>query len=68
MWEILVFSILVGGLTIISFLFGKARTEKNQLENQLHEGEKIDKIINNNSNISDGDWADWLQERRDKQK
>lgn len=55
-------------IVIVSFLYGKEKQINKQQKENLQTGEKIDKIISNNANISNDDWNSWLQERRNKQK
>ena len=59
---------LVVVLVFMSVIYGVVKQENKQQKNDLQTGEKIDKIISGNSNISSDDWAGWLQERRNKQK
>lgn len=53
-------------LVVICILYGIAKQELKQSKQNLQTGEKIDKIISDNSNISDDEWSSWLQERRNK--
>ena len=62
---IIAFCIIV--IATISITIGIVKQQLRQSNQALQEGEKIDKIIHNNSNISDDNWSKWLQERRDKQ-
>lgn len=62
---IIVFCIIV--IATLSITIGIVKQQLRQGNQSLQEGEKIDKIIHNNSNISDDNWSKWLQERRDKQ-
>lgn len=55
-------------LVFMSVLYGVLKQKNKQQKENLQTGEKIDKIISDNSNISDSDWHNWLQDRRDKQK
>lgn len=53
-------------LFLIATLYGVAKEKLKEAKRGLQEGEKIDTIIHNNSNISDDEWFSWLQNRRDK--
>ena len=53
-------------LFVIAVLYGVAKAQLKEAKQGLQEGEKIDTIIHNNSNISDDEWSSWLQNRRDK--
>jgi len=62
---IIAFCIIV--IATLSITIGIVKQQLRQSNQALKQGEKIDKIIHNNSNISDDNWSKWLQERRDKQ-
>lgn len=66
--SVTVVSFIVVLLVFIAVLYGMLKQENKQQKKDLQTGEKIDKIISSNSNISDDDWNSWLQERRNKQK
>lgn len=66
--SVTVISFIVVLLVFMSVLYGMLKQENKQQKNDLQTGEKIDKIISDNSNISDSNWSNWLQERRNKQK
>lgn len=66
--SVTVISFIVVLLVFMSVLYGMLKQENKQQKNDLQTGEKIDKIISGNSNISDSNWSNWLQERRNKQK
>ena len=66
--SVTVVSFVVVLLVFMAVLYGMLKQEKKQQKKDLQTGEKIDKIISSNSNISDDDWNSWLQERRNKQK
>lgn len=66
--SVTVASFIVVLLVFIAVLYGMLKQENKQQKKDLQTGEKIDKIISSNSNISDDDWNSWLQERRNKQK
>ena len=53
-------------LVVVSISYGVAKQKNKQQKEDLQTGEKIDKIISSNRNISDNDWATWMQERNDK--
>ena len=55
-------------LVFLAVLYGMLRQENKQQKEDLQTGEKIDKIISNNSSITDNEWDSWLQERSNKQK
>ena len=53
-------------LCIVCVLYGVVKAQLKETRQGLQEGEKIDTIIHNNSDISDDEWFGWLQDRRDK--
>ena len=55
-------------ISILSITVGIVKQQLKQNKQDFNEGEKIDEIINNNSNLSDDAWNKWLQERGNKQK
>lgn len=55
-------------IVVISITLGIVKQQLKQNKQDFNEGEKIDEIINNNSNLSDDAWNKWLQERGNKQK
>mgnify|MGYP007013871678 CR=1 FL=1 len=66
--SVTVISFTVVLLVFMSVLYGMLKQENKPQKKDLQAGEKIDKIISDNSNIADDHWDKWLQERRDKQK
>ena len=66
--SVLTVLIFIVCLILVSISYGAAKQKNKQQKEDLQTGEKIDKIISSNSNISDDNWANWLQERRNKQK
>ena len=55
-------------IVVISITLGIVKQQLKQNKQDFNEGEKIDEIINNNSNLSDDAWNKWLQEHSNKQK
>ena len=55
-------------LVSISVLYGIMKQQVKQYKEDLQTGAKIDKIISDNSSISDDEWAKWLQDRNAEQK
>ena len=64
--SVTVVSFIVVLLVFVAVLYGMLKQENKQQKKDLQTGEKIDKIISSNSNISDDEWSSWLQNRRDK--
>lgn len=58
------FSIFCFG--VVCVMYGVLKEQFKQSKQDLQTGEKIDKIISDNSDISDDEWSSWLQERRNK--
>lgn len=54
-------------IVVLSVTIGIIKQQLRQNNQELKEGKKIDKIIRDNSDLSDDEWFGWLQERRDKQ-
>lgn len=55
-------------IVVISITLGIVKQQLKQNKQDFNEGEKIDEIINNNSNLSDDAWNKWMQEHSNKQK
>ena len=68
MQTFLLFAFVILCLVFVAVLYGMIKQQRNQYKNELQNGEKIDAIIHDNSNISDDEWSGWLQDRRDEQK
>lgn len=66
LFGIISFCIIV--IATISITIGIVKQQLRQSNQDLQQGEKIDTIIRDNSNISDDEWSSWLQKRRNKQK
>jgi len=64
LFGIIVFCIIV--IATLSVTIGIVKQQLRQSNQAIREGEKIDEIIHNNTNITDTEWFSWLQERRDK--
>lgn len=62
---IIAFCIIV--IATLSITIGIVKQQLRQSNQALLQGEKIDKIIHDNSNISSDEWSSWLQNRRSKQ-
>lgn len=62
---IILFCIIV--IVTLSITIGIVKQQLRQSNQVLQQGEKIDKIIHDNSNISSDEWSIWLQNRRSKQ-
>ena len=68
MEQLILISLLVTVIIVLAVLYGVAKTNKKNTEDNLKLGDKIDKIISSNSCIEQHEWINWLQERRSKQK
>jgi len=63
MESVLIVLILCICLVLVSIFYGISKEQARKYKNDLLTGEKIDKIISDNSNISDDEWHTWLQNR-----